>query len=133
MPSTGELWAFLPWGYLLTISLELPVLLAGLSSPHPLRRRFFAGLWLTACTYPIVVLVLPILVWQPYGRIPYLIVAETFAPLAECLLFYFAFSRPEKLPRRDTVRDMLAITLANLFSFLTFQVVQWFLYSGRTG
>ena len=35
---------------------------------------------------PIVVLVLPPLLWQPFGRTWYLVVAETFAPVAECLL-----------------------------------------------
>ena len=43
-------------------------------------------LWLTACTCPVVVLVLPVL---PEGatRAAYLLAAELFAPAAECLLF----------------------------------------------
>ena len=52
-----ELWRFLPFGYLLTIAIETPILLFGLSPHHPKRRRLLAGVWLTACTYPIVVLV----------------------------------------------------------------------------
>ena len=107
--SPDELWQFLPFGYLLTIAIETPVLLAGLSRVHPIGRRIVAGIWLTACTYPIVVLVLPIMI-EP--RIPYLIVAETFAPVAECLLFALAFGT------RDTrIRDCAAIIVANLLSF----------------
>lgn len=104
-----ELWRFLPYGYLLTIAIETPVLLAGLSPKHPLRRKLAAGAWLTACTYPIVVLVLPILI-RPY--VPYLVVAETFAPVAECVLFALAFGN-----RDSRVRDCAAIVAANLLSF----------------
>ncbi len=50
-----ELWAFLPWGYLLTVLIEIPILLFGLSSSHRPAKRLIAGFWLTACTYPIVV------------------------------------------------------------------------------
>lgn len=115
----NELWAFLPWGYLLTVAIELPILLVGLSPRHSLRVRVTAGFWLTACTYPIVVLVLPLLI---DSRATYLLVAETFAPLAECLLFYAAYIRPRvnieppHMPR-STWRDLAAITLANLSSF----------------
>ncbi len=123
MPTAGELWAFLPMGYLVTVCLETPVLLVGLSRIHPLRRRFLAGLWLTACTYPIVVLVLPFLVWEPFGRAWYLAVAETFAPLAECVLFYLAYLAPIQATRRDVARDMAAILLANLTSFLSYELV----------
>jgi len=125
MPTAGDLWAFLPWGYALTVALETPVLLLGLSASHSLKRRFLAGLWLTACTYPIVVLVLPLLIWQPFGRTPYLIAAETFAPVTECLLFYFAFTVHSNLSKRETRRDMLVITAANLCSFLSFELFQW--------
>ena len=122
MPATDDLWAFLPVGYAVTIALETPVLLLGLSPAHSTARRFFAGVWLTACTYPIVVLVLPTLVWEPFGRLPYLIVAEIFAPLAECLIFYFAFNAGTGLSRRDCSRDMLSIIVANLVSFLPFEI-----------
>jgi len=117
MPTTSDLWWYLVCGYPLTVALELPVLLVGLSRPHPLSRRLLAGFWLTACTYPIVVLVLPILVWQPAGRTVYLIAAETFAPLAECGLFYAAFLRGAEFTGRQRARDMAAIVLANLASF----------------
>src|SRR5579871_1683009 len=103
-PSTTDLWAFLPRGYLLTILIEIPVLLIGLSPGHPLKRRFVAGCWLTACTYPVVILVLPIIVGIPFGRIAYLVIAETFAPVVECLLFRAAFPIPGS--RSNAFRDM---------------------------
>ena len=99
------------------------------------RRSFwllFAGVWLTACTYPVVWLVLPGLFEE---RWVYLLVAETFAPAAECALFWFAFVRglPPDPPvdednewwfirrvpadRRATLRDLAAIVVANLCSF----------------
>lgn len=131
MPTTSELWWFLVFGYPITVAIETPVLLLGLSRPHPLRRRLLAGFWLTACTYPIVVLVLPALVWLTAGRVAYLIVAETFAPLAECGLFYAAFLRGSGSSGRQIARDCAAIVLANLASFGIVEVlrvvgwVQW--------
>jgi hypothetical protein len=114
MPTTAGLWAFLPLGYALSILIETPVLLVGLSARHPLRHRLFAGFWLTACTYPIVILVMPILI---ASRGPYLVVAETFAPVAECVLFWAAFGTRAEWGRRSMVRDMVAVVLANLASF----------------
>ncbi len=139
--SPSELWRFLPLGYLLTILVETPVLCVGLSRRHPLGRRLLAGVWLTACTYPIVTLVLPLL-FAPDRRVLYLIVAETFAPVAECVLFWLAFGKEEEvekgagsagiagspadvvqsagvlvLPAASTRRDFIAIILANLASF----------------
>jgi len=99
-------------GYLFTVAVELPVLLAGLSRRHPVPHRLFAGFWLTACTYPVVWLVLPPLIED---RAWYLIVAETFAPAAECLLFWVAFGKA--VPRRELVKDFVTITVANLLSF----------------
>jgi hypothetical protein len=104
-------WAFLPVGYLFSVLVETPVLLVGLSPRHPYGRRLFAGLWLTACTYPIVVLVLPEFFDTREQRALYLWVAETFAPVAECALFWAAWGG------RSVWRDFTAITLANLASF----------------
>ena len=100
MPDIAATWSFLPWGYALTVLVELPVLLIGLSPRHSLRRRIVAGFALTACTYPIVVIVLPPLVWTPFGRGWYLLVAEIFAPLAECLLFRAAYGQAPHLVYR---------------------------------
>jgi len=117
--SPGDLWRFLPFGYLLTVAVETPVLVLLLSKHHALKRRLFAGLWLTACTYPVVVLVLPPL-FEGSSRAAYLAVAETFAPVAECALFYFAFRGEEG---GVTWRDMAVIVVANLLSFLAGEVL----------
>jgi len=101
-----ELWRFLPIGYLLTIAIETPILFFGLSPDHPKLRRILAGLWLTACTYPIVILVLPLLLID-HSRAFFLLVAETFAPVAECVLFWLAFGKEAKW------RDFAVIVVAN--------------------
>jgi hypothetical protein len=124
--SPNELWHFLPIGYLLTILIETPILIFGLSRRHPLSRKVFAGLWLTACTYPIVTLVLPLL-FQAQSRALYLVVAETFAPVAECVLFWLAFGKDAG--SNSTWRDLLAIVIANLASFGAGEVLNhwaWF-------
>jgi hypothetical protein len=130
MDDPADLWRFLPWGYALSVALETPVLLVGLSPRHSLGRRILCGFWLTACTYPIVGLVLPILVRGPLGETAYLAIAETFAPLAECLLFWVAYDaftagtqEEPPMTRGELARDMLAIVAANLTSF----VVGWWL------
>ena len=107
---------FLLIGYLVTIAIETSVLLIGLSARHPWRRRIAAGIWLTACTYPIVVIVLPILL-ASWSRGAYLWVAEIFAPVAECALFWLAFGDPKEFGRPSMWRDFAAIILANLASF----------------
>lgn len=118
----SELWRFLPLGYLLTILIETPILLFGLSARHSLKRRVLAGVWLTACTYPIVTLVLPLL-FTNSSRTIYLLVAETFAPVAECILFWLAFGNESEVGTRSLWRDFTAITIANLASFLLGEVV----------
>ena len=113
--SPWELWHFLPIGYLFTIAIETPILFFGLSPHHSKRRRILAGLWLTACTYPVVVLVLPLL-FVNSSRALYLVVAEIFAPVAECVLFWLAF-------REARWRDFGVIVAANLASFLAGEVI----------
>jgi hypothetical protein len=134
-------WLFLPLGYLFSIIIETPILLIGLSPRHPFQRKLFAGIWLTACTYPIVVIVLPEVFDPRDDRFRYLLVSETFAPVAECFLFCLAFwewkpgnglrtipalgGLPTQVPESGNdpsarwafIRDMIAITLANLASF----------------
>jgi hypothetical protein len=119
--SAAQLWWFLPVGYAVTVAVETPVLLAGLSARHPLRRRLFAGLWLTACTYPVVILVLTQVPWP--GPWAYLAVAETFAPAAECALFQAAFGTREVWGKPSMWRDWGAIVVANLLSFLAGEIL----------
>lgn len=119
MPTPADLWAFLPLGFALSVLLELPVLLIGLSRRHSLSRRLLAAVWLTACTYPIVVLVLPLVLRPTLSYEGYVAVAEVFAPLAECALFWSAFLRHEaKISRGEIAQDMAAIVVANLASWL---------------
>jgi hypothetical protein len=129
--TSSELWRFLPLGYLLTVLIETPILVLGLSPRHSLKRRIFAGVWLTACTYPVVVLVLPSF-FDDSSRLNYLLVAEIFAPVFECLLFWLAF-RKERDGRKESDspmwRDFGVIVLANLMSFAAGEVLnsyQWF-------
>ena len=105
-------WIFLPIGYLLTIAIETPILCLGLSPEHPLSRRLLAGVWLTACTYPIVVLVVPVWFDISEERGMYLLVAESVAHFGECALFYVTFA-----PLKQPWRDMAAVFGANLASF----------------
>ena len=114
--SPHELWRFLPIGYLLTIAIETPILFFGLSPHHSKPRRIAAGIWLTACTYPIVVLVLPLLLVNQ-SRGVFLLVAEVFAPVAECLLFWLAFGKEARW------RDFLVIVIANVASFLVGELI----------
>ena len=114
MFTTAHLWTWLPLGYLLSIVIETPVLLIGLSARHAMGRRLFAGFWLTACTYPIVILVMPLLI---ASRGSYLLIAETFAPVAECTLFWIAFGTWADFGKRLWMRNMAAVVLANLASF----------------
>ena len=112
--SPSELWRFLPLGYLFTIAIEVPILFFGLSAHHSKLRRLAAGIWLTACTYPIVILVAPLLFTD---RSMFLLVGETFAPVAECFLFWLAFGREARW------RDFAVIVIANLASFLLGEVI----------
>jgi hypothetical protein len=128
--SPEQLWAFLPVGYLFSILIETPVLLVGLSRRHPLSHRLFAGVWLTACTYPIVILALPQLIDLRQSRALYLAVAETFAPVAECTLFWLAFGSRQEAFRPSMWRDFAAVTLANLASFGLGELAYWQGWSG---
>lgn len=128
----SELWLFLPLGYLLTILIETPILIVGLSVRHSLKRRILSGIWLTACTYPIVVLLLP-LVFINSSRFTYLLVAETFAPVAECMLFWMAFGKQSELGKPSMWRDFATIVVANLASFSVGEVFNSYGWFGLLG
>ena len=124
----ADLWRFLPIGYLFTIAIETPVLLFGLSDKISVRQRLWLGVWLSACTYPIVILVLPALFWDA-SRTLYLFIAETFAPVAECALFWLAFRKRTDLTTTDWIRCLIVIVIANLASFGAGEVLNayhWF-------
>jgi hypothetical protein len=125
----SDLWLFLPVGYLLTILIETPVLIVGLSRKLSLRQKLLCGVWLTACTYPIVVLVLPT-VFFGWPRFEYLLAAETFAPVGECVIFWLAFRSKDLLDSAGWIRSFVAILIANLASFAFGEVMN---YSGWFG
>ena len=125
----SELWFFLPFGYLLTILIETPVLLIGLSSKLSFKQKLLCGIWLTACTYPIVVLVLPTLLYE-YPRWQYLTVAEIFAPVAECILFWLAFRSNHLLEKPDWFRSFATIVIANLASFGVGEILNYYGWFG---
>lgn len=105
---------FLIVGYVATVAIEGPILWYGLSASHSKIARLTAAFWLTACTYPIVVLVVPSIDLSQ-SRGGYLLVAESFAVLGECLLFTVLFP-VESL--RSRLRDVSVVAIANLTSFL---------------
>jgi|SRR5690606_28382555 len=121
----GDLWYFLPFGYLFTILIETPILFLGLGRRFSFKQKLFAGIWLTACTYPIVVIVLPT-IFAGSPRWLYLTVAEVFAPVAECVIFWLAFRGTDGV---NWMRSFFVIILANLASFGLGEVLnayQWF-------
>jgi hypothetical protein len=128
----NELWRFLPLGYLLTILIETPILIFALSRRHPLKRKLLAGIWLTACTYPVVVLILPLL-FAGTSRTAYLLVAETFAPVVECILFWLTFGRENDSGSYSLWRDFAAIVMANLASFAIGELLNAYNWFGLLG
>lgn len=125
----GRLWLFLPIGYLTTILIETPILLVGLSPKLSLKQKLLCGIWLTACTYPVVILVLPALLLD-YSRTLYLAVAETFAPVAECFFFWLAFRGKNLFQTNDWIRSFAAIVLANLASFGIGEIINYYEWFG---
>jgi hypothetical protein len=123
MTHEQQLWLWLPIGYLLSIAIETPILMLCLSDRHPLSRRLFAGVWLTACTYPIVALVLPEVFDVATQRPLYLLVAESVAHFGECALFWMAFGTKKEWGRRSMWQDFVAILLANWASFSAGEVL----------
>lgn len=123
------LWWFLPIGYVVTILVETPILLLCLPTPVSTKRRLLSGVWLSACTYPIVVLVLPMLM-ADYSRYEYLWVAEVFAPVAECTLFWLAFRGRLAMGKEDWFTAMLTIVVANLASFGVGEILNYYGWFG---
>lgn len=122
------LWLFLPLGYTATVLIEAPILLLFLPRLLGWKKRLAAGLWLTACTYPVVVLVLPALMYG-YSRVLYLAVAETFAPLAECILFWLVFRGAEGFTRGAWICSFAVIVVANLLSFGIGEILNAYIWS----
>ncbi len=127
--SIDHLWYFLPIGYLTTILIETPVLIMGLSPKLTFRQKVMCGVWLTACTYPIVVLVLPALM-DDFSRNVYITVAELFAHFGECVIFWAAFRGRVAFETPDWIRCFLAILAANFASFTLGEVLNYYHWFG---
>jgi len=111
--TAAELESFFVVGYLTTVLIEACVLVPGLAGSVPIRERLLFSALLTAFTYPFVVIVFPL--WlNSHGRLVTLIVAETFAPMAEVFLLRFAINQPLR-SRLD--RNAVAVITANVVSF----------------
>jgi hypothetical protein len=117
-----NLWIWMPICFVLTVAIELPCLAWGLSARHAWKVRLFSAIWLTACTFPMVWLVIPPLfegALTPQSPPWDVLTAEVFAASAECLIFYRAFiwGRYPTAGRCPTVIDFATIVLANILSF----------------
>ena len=115
--SIGTLWLLLVFGYCLTVLIEIPILIVGLSRKYGVTETIVNGLLLTAITYPVVVMVLPA-IFTGMGienRTLFLAIAESFAPVTEVLFFRYLIDQP-LTGRLD--RDGAVIVIANLTSFL---------------
>ena len=77
-------------------------------------------------------LVLPLLLPNT-SRAVYLVVAEVFAPVAECILFWLAYGESEQVGKASMWRDFGAIVLANLASFLGGEVLNAYGWFGLLG
>ena len=130
--SPEYLWYFLPIGYLTTILIETPVLLFGLSPKLSFKQKLLCGFWLTACTYPIVILVLPALLLD-HSKTLYITVAEIFAPAAECFFFWLAFRGKDLFAKKDWIRSFAATVVANLLSFGIGEILHLYRWFGLLG
>ena len=102
--------------------------MCGLVSPPPTqpetaRRRVVDRVHLSDCDAG------PAAPLRPDRRGSYLLVAETFAPVAECALFWLAFGTNEELGKARCGATSSAIIIANLASFGIGEVINawgWF-------
>ena len=117
-PEPNDAWRFLWIGYLFTVAIETPVLLVG--SPNAIAYGIdcWPGIWLNACSYPIVVLVFPYLVWVPFGRRVSWRLPRPSLRWPNAALFWLAFGNPQERFRRSMYQDFATIVVANLASFL---------------
>ena len=67
------------------------------------------------------------------SREMYLVVAEVFAPVAECVLFWLAYGESEQVGKASMWRDFGAIVSANLASFLGGEVLNFYNWFGLLG
>ncbi len=73
------------------------------------------------------------LVFANVSRATYLVVAETFAPVAECALFWLAYGETEQVGKASMWQDFGTIVVANLGSFLGGEVLNAYGWFGLLG
>ena len=105
---------FLLCGGIITIVIEGTVLWFGLGRRYSTGEKLFFAAWLTAATYPVVVLVLPSLMSTSEPRSSYLFAAESFAIIGECVLFTIG---SVCLDKPVYFKELGVIAIANLISF----------------
>ncbi len=115
-------------GYLVTVAVEVPVLVAFLSGRHSFLRRLCLGFWLTACSYPLASLTLPSLLPLHTSRALYVALFELIAITVELPLFFavFPWEVEGAAPVRGAgaLRDGLVVVGANACSFAVGEVLR---------
>ena len=99
---------------IITIVIEGTVLWFGLGRRYSAGEKLFFAVWLTATTYPVVVLVLPSFMSTTQPSSSYLLAAESFAIVTEGTLFTIGSAYLEK---SVYFKELGVIVIANLISF----------------
>jgi len=90
----------------------------GLSRRHSVKSRIAAAAWLSSCTVPVVLLVIPHflpVIWHWLGAwsdIASLLVLD----VAACLLFWLVFGNRSQLGKWSMYRDLISVGSALLLS-----------------
>jgi hypothetical protein len=135
--NTQIVWRVLLLGYCLFVAIELPIFLLALSARNDRRQRIFSALWLTACSFPLVILVMPAFIdmfvpkdW--HGPVNTMQIA-LITPIVECLLFWM-LTRPLDEPnspqvsQAEWIHDLFVIVFANVLSFFAW----WYIVESPT-
>lgn len=110
---------------LFTVVLESLVLFLCLTPDIQPRQRLIAGLSLSLITFPFVNILFPMLLSPFENKIVFYVIAEMFACLTECLLFWFFFNR-SKTKDKQFFSNIIAIVFANFFSFSLYELFKLF-------
>jgi hypothetical protein len=104
---------------MLTLAIEAPIAAAVLRRWYrvPLWRGTTAAIVASMLTHPVVWFVLPLWLTPSVGYLGYLVVAESFAWLAEAAVYWL-------MTRRDPPGMLLLSLLANLASFTIGAILQ---------
>ncbi|MBZ0188331.1 MAG: hypothetical protein K8F91_18925, partial [Candidatus Obscuribacterales bacterium] len=59
----------------------------------------------------------PMLIIPLTGQFTYILIAESFAPIFECFLFWLVYYKFKGADKSGLLRDMSTIVIANFFSY----------------